>query len=71
MQDFMQQNAPSRLILVIITIASLLLTQCGFGGAEPTPTPVELSWTTWQENSAVELELIKRYRAEQPQQVPP
>ena len=63
----MQQNAPSRLILVIITLASLLLTQCGFGGAEPTPTPVELSWTTWQENSAVELELIKRYRAEQPQ----
>lgn len=56
-----------RITLGIIALFSLLLAQCSFGGAEPTPTPVELQWTTWQQNSAVELELIKRYRADHPE----
>lgn len=63
----MQKKQNFHLVLFFLAITSLLLTQCSFGGAEPTPTPVELQWTTWQENSAVEVELIKRYRAEHPE----
>ncbi|MFN8445293.1 MAG: ABC transporter substrate-binding protein [Caldilineaceae bacterium] len=56
----------ARWLLIVLTLASLLLTQCGFGRAEPTPAPVTLSWATWQENSAVEVELMKRYREQFP-----
>ncbi len=58
----------TQLLLTLLLLSALLLAQCGFGEAEPTPMPpVELNWATFQENSAVEVELMKQYRSMQPQ----
>lgn len=55
---------------LLIACASLLLTACGFFGAEPTPTPppapVELSLITFNVLGNVEGALVKQFEAEHP-----